>query len=141
MPLESTIVNSILNYLNHKVVGCVAEKVHGNSFQVGRPDINGCWKGRSFRIEVKSRDHGNKPTKIQELNLRKWAEKGAICFVAYCVDDVECVINNNEHYYQDSFSGTIFPKTISDRELLTLNDKDKCIMLQNIAKGLVKYDV
>ena len=63
MPLESSITNRILKYLNNEVENCIAEKVAGNAFQKDRPDINGCWKERCFRIEVKSPDHGNKPTK------------------------------------------------------------------------------
>jgi hypothetical protein len=89
VPLESQIVNRILKYLNEQVDNCIAEKVMGNAFQFGRPDINGCWKGRSFRIEVKTPDHGNKPTKAQELNLLKWEKAGSLCFVAYSLDDVK----------------------------------------------------
>lgn len=94
MALESTITNNILKYLNYEVKDCVAEKVAGNAFQKDRPDINGCWKGRAFRIEVKSPDHGNKPTKGQLLNLKKWEKAGAISFVAYSVEDVRRKINN-----------------------------------------------
>lgn len=94
MALESQIVDRILKYLNEKVEGCIAEKVHGNALQFGRPDINGCWKGRSFRIEVKTPDHGNKPTKAQELNLKRWEKAGALCFVAYSLDDVKEQIFN-----------------------------------------------
>lgn len=88
MPLESSIVDRILKYLNG-LPGCVAEKVHGNALQSGRPDVNGCYNGRSFRIEVKTPDHGNKPSKLQEQNLKKWKRCGALCFVAYSLDDVK----------------------------------------------------
>lgn len=94
MPLESTIVNSILKYLNEEVDGCIAEKVHGNRYQKGRPDINGCWKGRCFRIEVKTPDNGYKATKLQLLNLKNWKSAGAITMVAYSLADVRAVIHN-----------------------------------------------
>lgn len=94
MPLESTIQAKILKYLNYEVKNCIAENVMGNAFQKDRPDINGCWEGRSFRIEVKSPDHGNKPTKGQLLNLKKWKKAGAIAFVAYSLEDVKKVIHN-----------------------------------------------
>lgn len=100
MTLENTIVNRILAYLNEEVEDCVAEKVHGNQYQVGRPDINGCWKGRCFRIEVKSPDHGNKPTKIQLLNLKQWRRAGAISFVAYSLEEVKQVIHNSGSPWQ-----------------------------------------
>ena len=88
MALETRITESILKYLN-SLDECIAEKVMGSAFQFGRPDINGCWKGRCFRIEVKSAEHGNKATKAQLHNLKKWEKAGAICFVAYSVDDVK----------------------------------------------------
>lgn len=94
MPLETQITNRILKYLNETVTDCVAEKVMGNAFQFGRPDINGCWKGKCFRIEVKSPDHANKPTKIQMLNLAKWKKAGAITIVAYSLEDVKELIFN-----------------------------------------------
>jgi hypothetical protein len=88
LALESQITNRILKYLNG-LEDCVAEKVMGNAFQFGRPDINACWKGRSVRIEVKTPDHGNKPSKAQELNLRLWDKAGALAFVAYSLEDVK----------------------------------------------------
>jgi hypothetical protein len=88
LALESQITNRILKYLNG-LEDCVAEKVMGNAFQFGRPDINACWKGRSVRIEVKTPDHGNKPSKAQELNLRQWSKAGALAFVAYSLEDVK----------------------------------------------------
>jgi hypothetical protein len=91
LALESQITNRILKYLNG-LEDCVAEKVMGNAFQFGRPDINACWKGRSVRIEVKTPDHGNKPSKAQELNLRQWSKAGALAFVAYSLEDVKEII-------------------------------------------------
>jgi hypothetical protein len=88
MPLESTIQNNVLRYLN-SLPNCVAENVSGNSHQSGRPDINGCINGRSLRIELKSPDHGNKATKKQLLNLKKWGKAGAITGVCYSVDEVK----------------------------------------------------
>lgn len=90
--LEKTIQANIIKYLK-SLPECEAENVHGNAFQVGRPDINACYKGRLLRIEVKTPDHGNKPSEIQRENLRKWAKAGAICFVAYSLEEVKAVVN------------------------------------------------
>lgn len=90
--LEKTIQNNIIGYLQ-KLPMCTAENVHGNAFQVGRPDINACYKGRLIRIEVKTPDHGNTPSELQKENLRKWAKAGAVCFVAYSLKEVKQVIN------------------------------------------------
>lgn len=88
MPLETTITKRILDWING-LEGGVAEKVMGNAFQFGRPDINACYRGRCIRIEVKTPDHGNKPSKAQELDIKKWRKAGALAFVAYSLDDVK----------------------------------------------------
>jgi penicillin-binding protein-related factor A (putative recombinase) len=93
MPLETTITASILKYLNTQVQDCVAEKTFGGMFgSKGKADVSGCWKGRAFRIEVKSPDHNNQPSNAQILNMRKWEKAGALCFVAYSLKDVKEVI-------------------------------------------------
>lgn len=93
MARENTIVNSILKYLN-SIRYCIAEKVVGNSNQKGRADINGCYKGRSIRIEVKTADNCNAASEIQKLNLMKWQEAGAYVLVAYDLDTVKQFIKN-----------------------------------------------
>lgn len=86
--LERAITDKVLKWLN-SLDGCVAEKVWGSAQQIGRPDINGCYKGRSFRIEMKSPDTGYKPSKLQLLNLEKWERCGAICAVCYSIEEVK----------------------------------------------------
>lgn len=83
---ETPIVNKILKKLN-SITGCTAEKVHGNAFQSGRPDINGCFYGYSFRMEAKSADTGYKATKIQLEDLARWERCGAVTGVVKSVDD------------------------------------------------------
>lgn len=94
MALESTITNNIIKYLNG-IKECKAEKLMGNGFQKDKPDINGCCRGQMFKIEVKSPDHGNKPTPGQLLELKLWRKAGAVCFVAYSVEDVKKRINES----------------------------------------------
>ena len=81
MPLETSITGSIIAYI--KKIGGQAEKVKGDSSSSGRPDINACYKGRCIRIEVKTPDHRNKPSRKQEVNLKRWTHAGAICMSAY----------------------------------------------------------
>lgn len=92
MPLESSITSSILKYLN-ALPYCMAEKIAGGSFQKGKPDIYGCWRGRMFKIEVKTPDHGNKPTPLQARHLKEWAKVGCVCFTAYSLKEVKERIN------------------------------------------------
>lgn len=95
MPRETSIVRRTLDYLN-ALEGCVAEKVQGTAFSSGKADINGCYKGRAFRIELKTPDHGNKASKKQVVNLLRWAKAGAATAVAYSLEDVIKVINSLE---------------------------------------------
>lgn len=83
---ETPIVNKILKKLN-SITGCVAEKVHGNAFQSGKPDINGCFYGYAFRMEAKSADTGYKVTKIQIEDMAKWGRCGAVTGIVKSVDD------------------------------------------------------
>lgn len=82
MGLETNFQSDVLEYLN-SLPGCVAENVSGNSHQSGRPDVNGCFRGRMFKLELKTPDHGYKASKKQELNLRRWKRSGAITGVVY----------------------------------------------------------
>lgn len=95
MPLESHITNNILDYLN-SLPCCKAEKLHGNAVSSGKADINGCYKGLMFRLEVKTPDHGNKASLKQKLNLRKWYAAGALVGVVYSVDFVKRIIPPKE---------------------------------------------
>ena len=88
---ESSLQSIVLKYLN-SLENCVAENVSGNSQQSGRPDINGSYKGRSFRIELKVLN--NKPTKKQMINLIKWFRAGSAICVAYSLKDVKEFIDN-----------------------------------------------
>lgn len=96
MPLESSITNSILGYLN-SLPYCRAEKVKGSSSSSGRADVNACYKGRCIRIEVKTPDHKNKASAKQEHNLEKWSNAGAVIMVAYSRSSVEKLIYHLDH--------------------------------------------
>lgn len=94
MPKESSLQSQALVYLN-SINGCVAENVSGNSAQSGRADINGCIKGRSFRIELKVPDHGNVPSKKQLYDLLRWQKAGALVMVAYTMEDIKLVFRKD----------------------------------------------
>ena len=82
MGFESNFQSTVLKYLN-SLPGCKAENVSGNANQSGRPDINGCYKGRMFKIELKTPDNKNEATKKQFLELRKWKNVGCAVAVLY----------------------------------------------------------
>lgn len=87
---ESSIQKSILDYLN-SLPRCRARNNHGSAFSgAGEPDITACYYGRHIEIEVKL--PGERPTKLQEHTLAKWAEAGAVTLVAISVDDVKELI-------------------------------------------------
>lgn len=89
--VESSLQSSVLEYLN-SLPHCVAENVSGNARQSGRADINGCYKGQCFKIELKNSTTGYKPTKRQEVYLRKWKAAGALVGICYSLDDVKEVL-------------------------------------------------
>lgn len=91
---ESSLQSQVLSYLN-SLPSCIAENVSGNSSQSGRADINGCFRGRAFRIELKITDNGNKPTKKQLFELLRWQTAGAIVMVAYTLKDVKTIFTKS----------------------------------------------
>lgn len=98
--MESNFQSSCLKYLNG-LPDCIAENVSGNANQSGRPDLNGCYKGRMFKIELKTGSY--KPTKKQLLELRHWYSKGCVVGVVYHMKALK------QFFYQDweSYSGKI----------------------------------
>ena len=90
---EATLQTTVLKKLN-ALPGCIAENVSGNAAQSGRADINGCYKGQSFKIELKVLDEENTPTEKQLAYLKKWVNKGAAVCVAYTLDDVMRFVAN-----------------------------------------------
>jgi hypothetical protein len=85
-PLEKTITNQILKYLNG-LPRCRARKIPGGTYGGGWPDIICVRSGRAVFIEVK-RPKVGRLTPLQEKELTLWHEAGAVCFVATSVDDV-----------------------------------------------------
>lgn len=82
MGLESNFQSEALAYLN-SLPGCRAENVSGNASQSGRPDITGCYRGRMFKLELKTPDHRNDVSKKQRLHLRRWYSAGTVVGVVY----------------------------------------------------------
>lgn len=88
---EGSIQSTVLEYLN-ALPQCIAENVSGNVRQRGRADINGCYKGKCFKIELKDKETGYKPTKQQLLYLERWKRAGAVVGVCYSLEDVKGVL-------------------------------------------------
>lgn len=84
---ESALQSKVLKLLN-SIPGCIAENVSGNAKQSGRADINGCYRGRCFKIELKSPDTGYKPSEKQKRYLKRWEQAGALCGICYSMIDV-----------------------------------------------------
>lgn len=91
--MENNLQSRALQYLN-SIPGCRAENVSGNAMQSGRPDINGCFNGRMFKLELKVTDHKNTATKKQELELRKWGTAGAAVGVIYSMEALMDFMSN-----------------------------------------------
>ena len=93
--LESALQKKIQKYLKDNLHNAVVWKNHGNQYSViGLPDIMCVYREKLVCIEVKI--PGNKPTKLQEITLKKLSDAGAITGVAYSVEDVkQLLIDNN----------------------------------------------
>lgn len=88
MGLETNFQPRVLTYLNG-LPGCVAENVSGNAKQSGRPDINGCFRGRMFKLELKTPDNQYKASKKQYLTLRRWKNAGCVVGVIYSMSVIQ----------------------------------------------------
>ena len=90
---ESDIVKAILRYLK-TVPGCFAWKEHGGMYgTAGIPDVICCYNGRFYGFEVKTEN--GKPTKLQEVTIRKVRDAGGTAVVVRTVDEVRAVINGS----------------------------------------------
>lgn len=88
-PLEKTITNNIVRYLN-TLPACYARKIHGSRYAAGFPDIICVREGLAIWIEVKR--PGNVATKLQEIELEKWRTAGSLAIVAYSLEDVKKIM-------------------------------------------------
>ena len=93
--LESVLQRKIQKYLKDNLPNAVVWKNHGNQYSViGLPDIMCEKEGKIVCIEVKV--PGNTPTKLQEITLKKLKEAGAITGIAYSIEDVQKILENNK---------------------------------------------
>jgi hypothetical protein len=70
-PLNKKVVQW-LNSLNQ----CCAYKRKGGPANPGQLDVTGCLKG--IRIEIEGKVGNNRPTRLQQHYINKWAAAGAI---------------------------------------------------------------
>ena len=93
--LESALQRKIQKYLKDNLPNAVVWKNHGNQYSViGLPDIMCVYEEKIICIEVKM--PGNTPTKLQEITLNKLKEAGAITGIAYSIEDVQKILENNK---------------------------------------------
>ena len=118
LSFETTITHNIMSYLNN-IDGVIMEKVKGEAECSGRADINGCYKGRSVRIEVKTPDNRNKPSKKQLWNLWQWHKAGAIVMVVYSLEAVKSAFDIWSH------STIAFPT----ESVILVKEKNNCTSL------------
>jgi hypothetical protein len=90
MPKESSIVASVLKWMNGQPA-TLARKRHGGPFGLaGEPDISACVRGRSVQIELKQ--PGEKPTEMQMRRLDEWRRAGAVAFWATSLAEVRSAL-------------------------------------------------
>ena len=85
-PLEKTIVNQVVAYINSN--GGFAVKIWGNPTQEkGIPDVLGCYRGRFLGLETK-RPAGKEPTPYQRYQLERITQTGGVAQVIRSVQEV-----------------------------------------------------
>lgn len=98
MALESAVVKSVVSYLKG-LPHCTVEKLKGSATSSGKADLNGCYCGRSFRLEMKTPDHRNTASQKQKINLRRWYNAGAIVGAIYSKQFIENVFSRVGEWY------------------------------------------
>ncbi len=96
MPTETQLVVRIMLWLERR--GAYVNKNHGSPFQrMGRPDIEGCLRGRFFAFEVKlPMKSGKKRTgsSLQERALEEIRMAGGRAAVVDCMPEVEDLLRD-----------------------------------------------
>lgn len=64
--------------------------IHGDLYNVGIPDLIGCYRGKFFAIELKVKK--NKPTPLQTQRLLSVEKAGGIQGVAWTWGDVKKIL-------------------------------------------------
>lgn len=86
---EKAIVKKVIARIK-ELGGYAVKKYAGGYARPGEPDVDGCLEGRALKIEVKV--PGRKPTKLQEVTLRKWANAGAVACWVTSVEELDEVL-------------------------------------------------
>lgn len=92
VPLESTISNSIIKYLE-SIKSCHAVKIHGSVKKRNNPDIFCVIRGTPIVIEVKRPEGNYGVTPGQLLELIRWKKAGAATMTATGVKQVRDKVN------------------------------------------------
>ena len=90
IPLEKTITNNILKYLNG-LPDCRARKIPGGMYGGGWPDILCVYLGKAIFFEVKRPEVG-RLTDLQKKELESWREVRADAFVVTSVKEVLAIM-------------------------------------------------
>lgn len=88
MTTEADIVKDTIKKLR-KVPKCHAVKIHGDMYQErGVPDVMGCYKGKSFVVEMKRPGKEGNVSRYQQKHLDAFIKSGSIAIVATSAAEV-----------------------------------------------------
>jgi hypothetical protein len=87
---ESALTSSIRAFL--KGAGCYVNKNHGGPNSQGRPDLEGCYRGYHFGLEVKLPGKLKNVTKLQQKNLDEIEAAGGYAEVVSSVDEARKMV-------------------------------------------------
>jgi hypothetical protein len=75
-----------------EIEGLCLFNIHGDRYNVGIPDLIGCYDGKFFAIELKVKK--NTPTELQKIRLADIERAGGVQGVAYTWGDVKKILKN-----------------------------------------------
>ena len=73
-----------------EIGGLCLFNIHGDRYNVGIPDLLGCYDGKFFAIELKVKN--NKPTELQKVRLQEIEKAGGVQGVAYNWGEVKEIL-------------------------------------------------
>lgn len=92
MPNENDLQKRIVKRLN-SYCGCFFHRVHGSPYmRAGLPDVEGCYRGQYFGIEVKLPGKERNLTAIQQNTLKAINEAGGVGVMVTTVEQAEEVV-------------------------------------------------
>lgn len=107
---EATIVAKLAAHIKSRGGYCI--KHHGSAYShAGTPDLLACLDGRFLALEVKR--PGKRATRLQAVELGRWAAAGAVAGVVTSVEELEALLSDSPTDEQKALSSN--PRAVDNK--------------------------